>query len=153
MIMPRLAYFNKDILSDIDPNVRTLLIHQCNCLRIMGAGIAKQLRHKYPGVYEADLDTAKGDASKLGTYSLYKVSDNFVILNCYAQYGIYSKDDRCLTKYDALHKCFCSIRENYEGWTIRTPRIGCGLAKGDWTVVEGMLLELAQHNDVEVYSI
>jgi O-acetyl-ADP-ribose deacetylase (regulator of RNase III) len=49
-----------------------LIIHGCNCFCTMGAGIAKTIKQKFPEAYKADLETEKGDKSKLGEISWAK---------------------------------------------------------------------------------
>ena len=56
-----------DILSNIDPNRLTIILHGCNCFHTMGAGIAKYLANKFPEVLKADQTTIKGDTGKLGS--------------------------------------------------------------------------------------
>ena len=46
-----------------------VIIHGCNCMCEMGAGIAKVIRSRFPEAYEADLKTEKGSRDKLGTIS------------------------------------------------------------------------------------
>ena len=31
-----------------------VIVHGCNCQNTMGSGIAKEMRARYPGVYQAD---------------------------------------------------------------------------------------------------
>lgn len=43
-----------DILSQLDFNKPTVILHGCNCFCTMGAGIAKYLKQNYPLVYTVD---------------------------------------------------------------------------------------------------
>jgi len=120
------------ILKDIIPGKNTVIIHGCNCFHIMGAGIAAYLRKEYPAVYRADCKTIRGIMSKMGTYSKAQITHNLVVLNCYTQYGIgREKNNTPPVKYSSIRKCLRSINTEYDGWEIRTPKIGCGLAGGD----------------------
>ena len=42
------------------------MVHCCNLYHAFGAGIAKQIKIKYPGAYEADCESMYGDNLKLG---------------------------------------------------------------------------------------
>lgn len=56
----------------------------------MGAGIAKLIRTKFPEAYDVDLQTKKGDRSKLGTISTATVIRNnheITIINAYTQFN------------------------------------------------------------------
>ena len=138
-----------DILTDIDPNVKTVILHGSNCFGKFGNGIAKYLAEKYPQVIKADIETTIGDISKLGTYTCAIIDPNFHILNCYIQYkyghqGVY-------VDYRAIQRCFNRIVHNYHGWSIRLPMIGCGLAGGDWNVVSQLVKLAFSDEDVTVY--
>lgn len=57
----------------------TIIGHQCNCLGVMGAGIAKKIRDLYPEVYDADQNYVIPFAEKrLGHMSYAWVQDKHV---------------------------------------------------------------------------
>lgn len=146
-----LKYVEGDILSNIDPNEKTVIVHGCNVFHIMGKGLALYFRKKYPGIYEADCKTRKGDRDKLGTYSVYKHTDNLVFLNCYTQYNIYNdKYGQPPIDYDAIMRCFVRISEEYRDWKIRSPQIGCGFAGGLWCFVEKILKTAATAGNLDI---
>lgn len=129
-----------------------LVLHGCNCFNTMNSGIAAYLRRIFPVIYDIDCLTKKGDKDKLGTYSRVQVTHQFNILNCYTQYK-YGRDKR-YADYDAIDRCLDTISHNFaEGvWDIRMPKIGCGLARGDWNVVEQLINEnLGSHNVTVFY--
>lgn len=43
-----------------------LIVHGCNCFCKMGAGIAKEIKSRYPQAYEQDRLTKYGDKNKMG---------------------------------------------------------------------------------------
>lgn len=115
-----------------------VIAHQCNCHCVMGAGLAKQLRLRIPGVYKADLSTKKGDRSKLGNYTRYN--------NVYNLYGQYNYGKGLHTDYDALDVALRGMVTDIElrvtqPITVGLPRLGCGLAGGDWDVVSELIVE------------
>ena len=46
-----------------------IIIHGCNCLHTMGAGIAKYIKQDFPEAFQADKKTKYADKQKLGTFS------------------------------------------------------------------------------------
>jgi O-acetyl-ADP-ribose deacetylase (regulator of RNase III) len=49
-----------DILQGLVPGHHTtVILHGCNCMNVMGAGIALYLKQKFPVVYEVDLSTQR----------------------------------------------------------------------------------------------
>ena len=47
-----------------------IILHGCNCFNTMGAGIAAQIASNFPDAKLADDETLRGDAGKLGTYTI-----------------------------------------------------------------------------------
>ncbi len=117
-----------------------VIVHGCNCFCAMGAGIAKQIRTTFPQAYDADLATPSGDKSKLGTYSKAKVdteSGHFYVINGYTQY--HYADDGVLADYKAIEKLFSRLKLDFNGKRIGYPKIGAGLAGGDWKTISKII--------------
>jgi len=76
-----------DLLQLADEGNFDAIAHGCNCYCVMGIGLAKQIKKKYPEAYAADLKTTPGDRSKLGNYTYASYNDNsFTVFNAYTQY-------------------------------------------------------------------
>ncbi len=117
-----------------------VIIHGCNCFCTMGAGIAKLIRENFPEAYQADLKTGLGDKSKLGTYSQAKVKRNgniFTIINAYTQFDFSGSSQ--LVDYGAIQKIFSALRADCRNQRIGYPKIGAGLAKGNWEVISNII--------------
>lgn len=121
----------------------THIAHQANLYHTFGSGIAKEIKRRFPRAYEADLRTAFADKTKLGSWSFSLGSPT--ILNLYTQVGI-SHTDRT-TSYDAMSCAFAelvkvlSLRQKAFPVKLGMPyKIGCGLAGGDWEVVNALLV-------------
>jgi len=129
-----------------------LIAHGCNCFCTMGSGIAKEIRSKFPGAYEADCKTIKGDRNKLGTFTSYDVVGDYIafrIINAYTQYN-YGRDGKVYVDYDALTNVFKKINHLYAGCSIGLPKIGAGLAGGDWDKIKGIISETLTDMDVTI---
>ena len=119
-----------------------VIIHGGNCLCNMGAGIAKMIKSKFPEAYEADCNTKKGSKEKLGTYSYATIARNgnkITVINAYTQHdykGLGMKAD-----YDAIRSVFKKIKSNFSGKRIGYPKIGAGLARGDWSQISKIIDE------------
>lgn len=128
-----------------------VIVHGCNCMNTMGAGIAKQLREQFPETYEADCRTTSGDRKKLGTYTSAQVGD-LTIVNAYTQYNF--QRDPPPVDYDAIREVFAKIAVDFKGQRIGYPMIGAGLAGGDWdrisTIIDGELYD--EDHTVVIYS-
>jgi len=138
-----------------------VIAHCCNCMCNMGAGIAPQIKRAFPYAYAADLDTAAGDQSKLGSFSLgvpEEVSDPLVY-NLYGQYRYgYNGKGRQLD-YDALYDALIAMANDLllrgKGLKIGLPMIGAGLAGGNWAIIEVMIEEtlVKTGHDVTIYKL
>ena len=124
-----------------------VLIHGCNCQCTMGSGIAAQIRAYWPKVYQVDNDfTHKGKWNKLGTIMPVTVENEIgetgFIINAYTQFEFGATADGGRdVNYAAVSECFRRIREipNIENLSIGIPKIGAGLAGGDWDVIEEII--------------
>jgi len=131
--MAKLIYKKGNILDATE----YIIAHGCNCFHIMGAGVALALRNKWPEVYRADCRTARGSSAKLGTYSIALV-ENHMILNMYTQFDLgLGKAD-----YNAIAQAFTILNNDFlNEETIAIPRIGAGLAGGNWNIIAKIIEE------------
>lgn len=147
-----------------------IIIHGCNCQCRMKSGIAKEIAERIPEAVEADKDAHKKGWNKLGLYSYTnKVrswskedvgmpSDFFGVFNAYTQEywgtGVRQVD------YEAVRFVFRKIakdittedKANNTTARIGYPKIGCGLAGGDWDIISKIIdeeLEGLDHTYVE----
>lgn len=131
-----------------------VIVHGCNAQGIMGSGVAKQLRAKYPEIffdYVLGLkEYALQKLSPLGTLSVVPVSKTLKIVNAITQ-EFYGRDGVQYVSYVALETAFANIATRFDFTTpIHIPYlIGAGLGGGD----EKTILELIDKNlkDHEVH--
>ena len=118
-----------------------VIIHGCNCQHTMGAGIAKQIKARFPAAFAADCATPKG-ASKLGQISTAQVDCNghpLVIVNAYTQNHWRGKG--VLADYAAIRAAMQQVKARFSGKRIGYPKIGAGLAGGDWATIAQIIDE------------
>lgn len=128
------------------------ICHQVNCQGRMGSGIAKQIRERWPAVYDfyiTRLDMLKDKA--LGHTQLVPINNGKVIINMFAQ-QYYGYDGKQYTSYDAFWACLGGICDSVpKGSKIGFPaKIGCGLGGANWEVICKMIMEVLD-KDYEVY--
>jgi len=115
--------------------------HQVNCRGAMGAGIAKQIRDKYPEVYDPYKALCKQFGAKLlGEVQFCACHDGTVIANLFAQDDWAT--DRVQTNMQALEECLQKVAAFAAKMsaTVGVPRLmGAGLAGGDWTQIESLI--------------
>ena len=119
-----------------------VIIHGCNCFCTMGAGIAKQIKSTFPEAYQADLQTEKGNQSKMGDISWTKVETpkgELIIVNGYTQ--VHWKGSGRKVDYDAVRAVFQKVKQQFSGFRIAYPAIGAGLAGGNWAIISAIIEE------------
>lgn len=119
-----------------------VIVHGCNCFCTMGAGIAKGVAAQFPQALEADRQTPKGDRAKLGTCSLAQIETEhgkLTVVNAYTQFHYRGSGDKA--DYEAIRSCMRRLAEHYPHARIGLPKIGAGLAGGDWPRIERIMDE------------
>lgn len=93
------------------------------------------MRKAYPDWYSHFQTTA----GVLGRVDLYRVNEHLTLASLYAQDG-YGWAQRCYTDYAALEHCLMLLATVAAEEQIYIPRgMGCGLAGGEWPVVEALI--------------
>lgn len=146
---------------------RVLIAHVVNNRGVWGAGFTQSLERQFLGAGAAyrEFVSTIPLADRLGkniycdTSSVQRVT----ICHMIAQNGLRSKDNPVPLDYGALRQCLNRLAndvllcmESPDPYlVIRMPRIGSGLAGGDWLTIRGMIIsELGNLPiPVEVYSL
>lgn len=122
-----------------------VVVHQANLFHTFGNGIALQIAQRFPYAEQADKTTEKGSRKKLGSFSIGIRKDKPVFINLYSQPTLYPSH----TSYDAMYEGLTKLRNLLDPLTdqqvIGFPyNMGCGLADGDWSVVEAIIKAVFQ---------
>lgn len=156
---------------DIFASDSKIIIHQVNCKGKMNSGVAKQVREKYPVVFEyykSWCDDESRNPKQLEKSPLLGqaqivyiedkkvgdiVSDGRIIVNLFSQDG-YGYDGKCYTDYAAMLKGLQSIASQFsKEEKIGIPYlIGCCRGGGDWSVVSSMIEEIFDGYNVTFYK-
>lgn len=144
----------KHIKCNIFESGADVILHQVNCYGVMGSGVAKQVREKYPRVFERYkrlCDNHSDDRSfLLGLAQCVKVGEENYVVNLFAQNN-FGFDGKCYTYYKALQQCLESVRDYalFAGKTIAIPyRMSCNRGGGDWNIVYKMIEDIFKDRDV-----
>ena len=155
--MSMILYKQGNILSPVEEDKITIICHQVNCKGIMGAGLAKQIRSRWPEVYNRYrhfcYDRLSGGI--LGHCQLVKADSCTWVANLFGQlsYGT----DKKQTDYDALERALNTLRlqivqnKQFSDVTVRIPyNMGCGLAGGNWNVVNSIITNIFNDSPIKV---
>lgn len=135
-------FYQKGNLLDVKEGI---IVHGCNAQGVMGSGVAKEVKEKYPGAYEQYyndiLNWRNRRLTYLGMISCYHVNDKLRIANAITQLNYGRNTAVRYVSYDAIDDAFKAIgRFSLEGgWDIHIPKIGAGLGNGDWYVIRDII--------------
>lgn len=114
-----------------------VIVHGCNAQGVMGSGVAKQLRAKYPDIflpYVQHLEEYRDqDVSPLGTVNFVSVTTTLLIANAITQ-EFYGRDGKQYVSYIALRESLKIVAElaTARDIPVHIPYlIGAGLGGGD----------------------
>lgn len=140
----------------------SLIVHCCNTLGAWGAGFVVPLGKRFPKAKESYKKyIEKNGRGLLGEVDEVKVADNIYVENLMGQSFLYKKPNGEIPcNYIAIETGFLNIIEKWlakaENYSVHMPRIGCGLAGGDWKTIENIIqrtfVDVAEV-DVFVYDL
>ena len=138
-----------DLLALAQAGEFDVIAHGCNCHRVMGGGIAFAISRTWPEVLDADCATLQGDRAKLGTCTEAVVEGGrLTVVNAYTQYDHAGLGP--LVDYGAVRSCMAWIGKHHAGKRIGLPKIGAGLAGGDWARIEAIISRELAGEDVTI---
>ena len=135
-------------------NAQTTVIgHQVNCQGVMGSGVAKQIRDKWPLVFSNYQVKCQSPISPLGDVLIVKVSDNQYIANIFGQHN-YGTDGERYTSYDALDIAFSRLKytmveNNFKSLAIPY-KMSSDRGGADWDVVLALLNSVFKDTDITI---
>lgn len=144
----------KYVKGDLFDSKADVLAHGCNCRGGYGSGVARTMALKYPKARHYYLDKYDEDGWELGDVQFVTVVGGKIVANCATQDEYYPRN-KCHADYLAIRKCMEQVRDfaKANGYTIAIPKIGAGLAGGDWNIIEGILNDVFKDYDITVYCL
>jgi len=149
--MKDIKYVKGDALEPIGDG-KKLIIHICNNENKWGAGFVLAISKKWdlPERQYRSLGKAK---QKLGNVQFVMVENDIIIGNMIVQDGLQMKEfDLPPVHYTALDVCLQRVYRlaNSMNVSVHLPRIGVGLGKGRWEIIEFLLQDNLSKKNIEV---
>lgn len=126
-----------------------MICHQVNTFGVMEAGIAAQIKDRFPLVYEKYRNECENHSNhNLNPLGNVLICNHYMfprIVNMFSQRGME-------TDYSAMLRCFNTIKSIAENnnWSVAIPyKIGCGVAKGNWNTIELIIKSIFEDSDVK----
>jgi O-acetyl-ADP-ribose deacetylase (regulator of RNase III) len=126
----------------------SVLIHGCNAQGRMGSGIALGIKREFPEAFQAYQRAHLTDGLKLGTV-VWATSRGKLIGNAITQQFYGREPGKRYVSYDAVRQImrYISLIRTTGGmdpkWgdKVAMPKIGAGLAQGDWKTIAEIIEE------------
>lgn len=122
-----------------------ILAHICNDRGGWGKGFVLAVSKRWREPEAAYRSWARvghfgGSEFKLGNVQFVEAEPDLVVANMVAQCG-YGRGSIPPIRYDALERCLSAVYARAASLqaSVHMPKIGTGLAKGDWRVIEPMI--------------
>ncbi len=148
------------------------ILHQVNCRGIMGSGVAKAIKKKWPIVfdeYKRAMTPLSGrvhfeDEVRRRMFGKFQCVDTDptdpeapIVVNLFSQLN-YGNDGRRYTSYDKIDDALRAFADSYqrsepyEKAVVNFPHIGCGLGGGHWPIVHE-IIEAALDDDIFIKNL
>jgi len=139
---------------DILDSEEKVIAHGVNCSGGFGSGMAKAVAERYPSVRESYLYKFNTRGWELGEVQLLGVGDGSgrFIANCATQQRYGRPEDGPFVSYPAIRQVIRNlVQSNPTGFAM--PKIGAGLAGGNWEIIEAIIQQESGSVEVRVYTL
>ena len=143
----------KYVKGDLLEAPEQILLHSCNSLGVMGAGVAKLIREKWPKAYQDYRDSYDSYGLPLGSIVSSKQPDGKIILNAITQdtVGRFGVHVSYWAVANVLYQLDQHVTVQKVG-SVAMPMIGSGLAGGEWSVIEAIIENTAKNFQPIIYK-
>jgi len=145
-----IKYVIGDAINPIGGKEMKFIVHCCNNIGAWGAGFVLALSRRWGMpelMYRKWAQERPNELREsLGRIQVVPVEKDIMVINIIGQEGTGSKDGIPPIRYDAIKEGLDKVQEIMETYsgkscTLHMPRIGCGLAGGDWAKIEEIIKE------------
>lgn len=131
-----------------------IIVHVCNDIGGWGRGFVLALSKKWPQP-EAEYRRWYQDKAgfELGNVQFVQVEPEVMVANMIGQRNIKATKEGPPVRYEAIDACLEKVSQKALdlGATVHMPRIGCGLAGGQWERIEPLVHKNLSERGIAVY--
>jgi O-acetyl-ADP-ribose deacetylase (regulator of RNase III) len=162
-----IRYVRGDATHPLETDNLKVVAHICNDVGKWGRGFVVSLSTRWKEPEKEyrrwhSLGSIDGNDFKLGNVQFVKVEPHIVVCNMIAQHDIRTINNIPPIRYAALESCLSKLKDyvvssGFDDWdrSVHMPKIGAGLAGGDWNKIENIIstkmCDSYQKNNVDVY--
>lgn len=143
---PQIEYVSGDATQPIGEGCR-VIVHVCNDLGGWGAGFVLAISRRWlepEARYRAWHGGKESIPFALGEVQFVQVQQEIWVANMIGQEGLGFRNGKPPVRYEAIRKGLDKVASwaKEHGASVHMPRIGCGLAGGNWAEVERVVNEI-----------
>ena len=143
------------------PNDIGFIAHSCNTQNIMGGGIAKQIKDRYPMVYKADCNAHFEGENTLGNFSFVWTNGE----QSQGVYNMYTQDEIGAKRSVSYEGFYCALnkvadhiewqsKHDGEEKVLGLPYgISCGLAGGSLRIINTIIHDILVDRSFKTYIV
>ena len=150
--MGAINYIKGDATSPIGSDKR-LIVHICNDIGGWGKGFVLAISKKWSEPEQQYREWFKSQNDfQLGEVQFVKVDEQIFVANMIGQNKIKRTDGQIPIRYNAVEECLNKVAKfaNENMFSVHMPRIGCGLAGGEWNEIEKIINRTLIEGNIEV---
>jgi len=159
--MATFHYIEGDATEPVTKDNR-IIVHCCNDIGAFGAGVALEIAKKWPHVKTAYRNWIDHGA-ELGQIQLVKAEPGIAICNLIGQRNtknqIIGDIEIPPIRYEAVYEGFVRLRrailafqyKDIGNISLHMPRMGCGLAGGNWDMIHLQIDDALDDIDIDIY--
>ena len=147
--MSQITYVTGDATDPVGAGTK-IIAHVCNDYGGWGAGFVKAVSRRWPEPEASYRNHYRTYGLDLGDVQYIPVADSLWVANMVAQHGYGIREPAI--RYGTLRECLYRLGTFalHRGASVHMPRIGCGLAGGQWSEVEPIIQDELCARDIPV---
>lgn len=141
--------------TEVNKDILTVITHVVNDINVWGAGFVLALSKRWaePKKEYHRLCSLIDEKVLLGTSQFVKVEENTYVCNMFAMNGVASKQNHTPLCMASLAKCLMAVKlkaekDNFK--LIQMPKIGSGLARGNWNDILKLINIIFRDSNVSI---
>lgn len=144
--------YKKGNLLDAQTNV---IAHQVNCQGVMGSGVAKQIKEKWPNVFKeyARYCEDRWHHLLLQSCVMVQINDTQYVANLFGQ-ATYGREAKRYTSYDAVYESLVRLMTHMTTKQLQSVafpyKMSSDRGGADWNVILAMIESVFKNTNISV---
>jgi O-acetyl-ADP-ribose deacetylase (regulator of RNase III) len=134
-----------------------IIVHGCNARGVMGAGVAKEVKARFPGAFTAYRKKYEGGSLELGSVVWFIANQRpkLAIANAITQLTYGRDPKQRYVDYEAIAKSFDKVAAvaRLHNLPVHYPKVGASLGGGDWDVIAPIIARSLEGVDAHLWVL